>query len=178
MLMKIMVWFNTESNILIFMVSHFLCLGELFTLLCLSIADDDLYINDDASSQFSLNSFNSSNINYCSGHEDDCDSSLDGLEELIHPYAMPQKSTRFCPAETLSTANYHQHCRSNKETHRACDIIHHKPRLSRIQSFVDLRSQLLHRSLVEEINKRRLFKTVGSVENIGFQEIQGSMFKS
>jgi len=32
-----------------------------------------------------------------------------------------------------------------------------------------MRSQLLHRSLVEEVNKRRLFKTVGAVENIGFQ---------
>ncbi|KAJ8649776.1 hypothetical protein MRB53_002799 [Persea americana] len=34
---------------------------------------------------------------------------------------------------------------------------------------VDVRSQLLHRSLVEEVNKRRLFRTVGDVESIGFQ---------
>lgn len=34
---------------------------------------------------------------------------------------------------------------------------------------IDIRSQLLHRSLVEEVNKRRLFKTVGAVESIGFQ---------
>lgn len=34
---------------------------------------------------------------------------------------------------------------------------------------VDVRSQLLHRSLVEEVNKIRLFNTVGAVENIGFQ---------
>ena len=42
-------------------------------------------------------------------------------------------------------------------------------RLTRNRSLIDIRSQLLHRSLVEEVNKRRLFKTVGAVENIGFQ---------
>lgn len=35
---------------------------------------------------------------------------------------------------------------------------------------VDVRSQLLHQSLVQEVNKRRLFKTVGAVENIGYHE--------
>ncbi|KAF3447976.1 hypothetical protein FNV43_RR08683 [Rhamnella rubrinervis] len=141
------------------------------------LQDDDLSINDDSSSQCSFNSFNYSNINYCSGHEDDDDTTLNELGEL-HPIATPQKSTRFCPAETLGTANHYKHCRSNKETHRACGLKYYKPRLSRIQSFMDLRSQLLHRLLVEEIHKRRLFKTVWSIENIGFQEIQGNMFKS
>lgn len=42
-------------------------------------------------------------------------------------------------------------------------------RLSRNRSLVDVRSQSLHRSLVEELHKRRLFKTVGAVESIGFQ---------
>ncbi|PKA60279.1 putative serine/threonine-protein kinase WNK5 [Apostasia shenzhenica] len=41
-------------------------------------------------------------------------------------------------------------------------------RLMRNRSMVDMRSQLLHKTLVEEVNKR-LFKTVGAVENIGFQ---------
>lgn len=43
-------------------------------------------------------------------------------------------------------------------------------RMTRVGSLVDVRSQLLHRTLVEEINKRRLFNTVGAVENIGFHE--------
>lgn len=43
-------------------------------------------------------------------------------------------------------------------------------RLTRNKSLVDMRSQLLHKSLVEEVHKRRLFKTVGAVENIGFQQ--------
>lgn len=42
-------------------------------------------------------------------------------------------------------------------------------KLTRNRSLVDIRSQLLHRSLVEEVSKRRLFKTVGAVEDIGFQ---------
>lgn len=42
-------------------------------------------------------------------------------------------------------------------------------RLNRNTSLVDIRSQLLHRSLVEEVYKRRLFNTIGAVENIGFQ---------
>lgn len=38
-------------------------------------------------------------------------------------------------------------------------------------SMVDMRSQLLHRTLVEEVNKLRLFNTVGAVENIGFHQL-------
>lgn len=48
-------------------------------------------------------------------------------------------------------------------------VVVNNGRLTRNRSLVDVRSQLLHRSLVEEVNKRRLFKTVGAVENIGFQ---------
>ncbi|XP_074582243.1 putative serine/threonine-protein kinase WNK5 isoform X2 [Curcuma longa] len=40
--------------------------------------------------------------------------------------------------------------------------------LTRNRSMVDMRSQLLHRNLVEHL-KKRLFKTVGAVEQIGFQ---------
>lgn len=40
--------------------------------------------------------------------------------------------------------------------------------LLRNRSMVDIRSHLLHKNLVEDL-KKRLFKTVGAVENIGFQ---------
>jgi WNK lysine deficient protein kinase len=46
-------------------------------------------------------------------------------------------------------------------------------RLPRNRSMVDVRSQLLHRTLVEELNKRMFFNTVGAVENIGFRRIPG-----
>ncbi|KAK8936124.1 putative serine/threonine-protein kinase WNK5 [Platanthera zijinensis] len=41
-------------------------------------------------------------------------------------------------------------------------------RLLRNRSMVDIRSHLLNKNLVEDL-KKRLFKTVGAVENIGFQ---------
>ena len=41
--------------------------------------------------------------------------------------------------------------------------------LTRNRSLIDVHSQRLHRSLLEEVHKKRLSKTVGSVENIGFQ---------
>ncbi|WOL06357.1 hypothetical protein Cni_G15089 [Canna indica] len=50
----------------------------------------------------------------------------------------------------------------------ATDHHRHHRRLTRNQSMMDLRSQLLHKALVEELNKR-MFKTIGAVENIGFQ---------
>lgn len=43
---------------------------------------------------------------------------------------------------------------------------------------VDLRSQLLHKSVMDEINRRWMFKTVGAVENIGFQELCESSNKN
>ncbi|KAF8706365.1 hypothetical protein HU200_030627 [Digitaria exilis] len=39
----------------------------------------------------------------------------------------------------------------------------------RNRSMVDMRSQLLHRTLVDELNRRLFFNTVGAVENIGFR---------
>ncbi|KAL6653330.1 hypothetical protein ACP70R_008908 [Stipagrostis hirtigluma subsp. patula] len=39
----------------------------------------------------------------------------------------------------------------------------------RNRSMVDMRSQLLHRTLVEELNRRLFFNTVAAVENIGFR---------
>ncbi|CAO2840081.1 unnamed protein product [Amaranthus hypochondriacus] len=52
--------------------------------------------------------------------------------------------------------------------------------LTRNRSLIDVHSQRLHRSLLEEVHKKRLSKTVGSVENIGFQnpyEISNSQGK-
>ena len=42
--------------------------------------------------------------------------------------------------------------------------------MSRNRSMVDMRSQLLHRTLVEELNKRLFFNTVGAVHDIGFRD--------
>lgn len=141
------------------------------TSLCLSlhlvwyfVNAGDLFINDDASSQSSFSSCNYSNINYFSGTEDD-------HHDLISCFGKSHKS-RFCPSESRA-ANCYKHCNSQLHHQRPHELnhplCHHQRKLPRIQSLIDVRSQLLHRSLVEEINKRRLFKTVGAVENIGFQ---------
>lgn len=75
--------------------------------------------------------------------------------------------TRFSPNEDPITVS---HCKilagPQTPTGKSNRMIDNR-RLSRNKSLIDTRSQLLHRSLVEEINKRR-FKTVGAVENIGF----------
>lgn len=131
------------------------------------LQQEDLLGNDDASSNGSVSSFKYSSWDYHSGNEDDSEFSHRAGEPLCIARAT-QKSTRFCPEAAMNNdhcnsedVNSRKACRSNSNNHR---------KLSRIRSLVDVRSQLLHRSLVEEIHKRRLFKTVGAVENIGFHE--------
>jgi WNK lysine deficient protein kinase len=110
--------------------------------------------NDESSSECS---YKYSTMSYT---EEDSISSLRGTNS--HKY-----TTRFCP-ETFSMTRTNQ----SKPSHvlspnswRDCDYTK-----LRVQSLMDVRSQLLHRSLVEEINKKRLFRTIGAMENIGFQD--------
>lgn len=87
-----------------------------------------------------------------------------------HHIARAHNSTRFCPEE-----NSYRHSKDLVESQGASSskmkraTLADSRRLTRNRSLVDVRSQLLHRSLVEEVHKRRLFKTVGAVEHIGFQ---------
>lgn len=102
---------------------------------------------DDTSSQSSTHSEKYSNWAYYSADEHEHIVSPKGLrqmgdEGMISP-------SRFYPGKISATDQ--------------------TPRLTRNRSLVDTRSQLLHRSLVDEVNRRRLFKTVDSVENIGFR---------
>ncbi|OMO94031.1 hypothetical protein COLO4_16551 [Corchorus olitorius] len=124
--------------------------------------DEDEFINDDASSNCSMNSFRYSSLNYV----DDLDSSLQQAE---HPcISKTLKSTRFCPSESARAHLYRQF---NPKVDSWRFPHSNDPRkLTKIRSLVDIRSQLLHRSVMAEINKRRLFKTIGAVENIGYQE--------
>ncbi|KAJ9185477.1 hypothetical protein P3X46_005112 [Hevea brasiliensis] len=118
------------------------------------------FMNDDASSQ---SSFDYSTFNYGSGNEDDIENRGEP-----HCFTRTHKSTRFCPADSLCAKQFRQ---SNWHLDSwECSSSNPQRKLSRIRSLVDVRSQLLHRSLLEEIHKRRLFKTVGDVENIGFQK--------
>lgn len=133
----------------------------------------DEYLDDDTSSQSSLRSEKYSNMNYNFGGEYDHDLSP---RRQCDPFMKSHKSSRFCPEENRGGHSPRSKCCNQCSSphsphgqghvgHRAID----NRCLTRNRSMVDVRSQMLHRSLVEEVNKRRLFKTVGAVENIGFQ---------
>jgi len=134
----------------------------------------DEFPEDDTSSQSSLQSGKYSNMNYNSNsdHEHDLSPRRQDFDSIIKSH----KSSRFCPEENKIAHSTLSKCCSQfsspqsshvpgRSGHKAVD----NRRLTRIRSMVDVRSQLLHRSLVEEVNKRRLFRTVGDVESIGFQ---------
>ncbi|CAN6373855.1 unnamed protein product [Urochloa humidicola] len=98
------------------------------------------------------------------------------------------KNTRFGPGESSSRspgrANTAQQSSSSslaRQLQRQCSMSPQhggRPRrreadgrrMTRNRSMVDMRSQLLHRTLVEELNRRLFFNTVGAVENIGFRD--------
>ncbi|XP_060202607.1 probable serine/threonine-protein kinase WNK5 isoform X1 [Lycium barbarum] len=119
---------------------------------------DELKLYDDSSSQCSMNSYGSyNNLNFHSLHEDDADYMSSKKVESQCTQKTSKCSTRFCPETSMS---------KNQNT----KLVNQRPKLTKVRSLVDIRSELLHRSLVEEINKRRLFKTVGAVENIGYHD--------
>ncbi|KAL8258826.1 hypothetical protein R6Q59_026779 [Mikania micrantha] len=123
------------------------------------------HVYDDTSSQGSVVSGTYSNLSYISPedhHE---------KHDLLSPKTRAHNFTRFGHGEQAS---------KNQENHSNITVDFHKastskantgagPRLTRNRSLVDMRSQLLHKSLVEEVSKRRLSKTVGTVEDVGFQ---------
>lgn len=73
------------------------------------------------------------------------------------------KSSRFCPGESKGT-NKPQQLDSQKPSN-----MNHKQKPTRIRSLMDVRGRSLRR-LLTEICKTRMFRTVGSVEGIGYQE--------
>ncbi|CAF1767904.1 unnamed protein product [Brassica napus] len=112
--------------------------------------------DDETYSQSSSNSGSYSNLNYIS------------VDEHIssQPTAMNRTHnvTRFCPEESYhlhsGQASIYAASSSSSNSRLASD----NRVLTRNRSLVDV-----HRSLVEEARKRRLIKTVGDVENVGFQ---------
>uniref|UniRef100_A0A2N9HLE2 non-specific serine/threonine protein kinase n=1 Tax=Fagus sylvatica TaxID=28930 RepID=A0A2N9HLE2_FAGSY len=129
---------------------------------------EDLFINDDASSQSSLNSFKYSNLSYYSGNEDDYDLCISRGGEPVCNAKAPTY-TRFCPTDKMRANHYNQYSELQLGSRRNYGS-NLPQKLTRNRSLVDARSQLLHRAVMDEINKRRVFKTVAAVENIGFQE--------
>ncbi|XP_017982763.1 PREDICTED: probable serine/threonine-protein kinase WNK4 [Theobroma cacao] len=133
---------------------------------------DDLL--DETSSQSSSHSGTYNNMSYFSGDDHKPDTSLTTKSKHVSPRI--RNSTRFCNEESSRSGqsiarncyNQYKALESHASSPKHRGVMDHR-KLTRNRSLVDIRSQLLHRSLVEEVSKRRLFKTVGAVEDIGFQ---------
>lgn len=133
---------------------------------------DDIFHDDDEDDTSSMHSGKYSSINYCSGNERETEPhssfpnknhkatrfSPDTCHVPDHPASLSAKLQRQCSVVPFESSS--RTCRAKRPVDNA--------QLLRNRSFVDLRSHLLHRTLVEELSRRQ-FKTVGAVENIGFQ---------
>ncbi|KAG6500153.1 hypothetical protein ZIOFF_039992 [Zingiber officinale] len=120
------------------------------------LAGDCSFLDDDDDDMSSVHPINYSAINYT-------DQELCASFDQGDPNGL--NSARFCIGEGFGC------CYSGGGEKSAAGDAHqrhHHRRLLRNQSMLDLRSQLLHRALVEELNKRT-FKTICAVENIGCQ---------
>ncbi|XP_057804729.1 probable serine/threonine-protein kinase WNK5 [Salvia miltiorrhiza] len=105
---------------------------------------------DDTSSVSSSCSDKYNNLKYFSANDDEC---------LIISRSN-QKCTRFGPeGSTINGLNMYD-----------CSSRPPQRMMPRTASLVDIRSQLLHRTLVEEVNKRRMFNTVGALDHIGYKQ--------
>lgn len=131
-----------------------------------------LFSDDDDMS--STHSGKYSALNYTSGNEQESEMSS-------HHSESNHNATKFClderHREDTSLANQlEKKCnvsspepsRKSRSRTKGVERPAENRRLSRNLSMVDMRSQLLHRNLVDQL-KKRLFKTVGAVEHIGFQ---------
>ncbi|KAI4356136.1 hypothetical protein L6164_000183 [Bauhinia variegata] len=129
---------------------------------------DEPFMNDDASSSSSMNY---GNFNYSdSGCEDGYDQ-IGAAEQIC----CTQKATRFCPQRQEIEANLGKKFSMLRMNSCPCGgSVAGCQRLRRMRSYVDVRRQQLQRSLMEEIHKIRMFKTVGAIENIGFQHPNGN----
>ncbi|XP_022978130.1 probable serine/threonine-protein kinase WNK5 [Cucurbita maxima] len=117
--------------------------------------------DDDTSS-----SFNYSEISFCSSNEDEYGREPQCISTTKNP-------TRFCP--TMKIDAHHLRYKDTKvmvdrEAFERGSRSDNSTRLTRVKSMVNLRSEALHRSLVEMLLKKRLFNTVDAMENIGYQK--------
>ncbi|GAB2272092.1 Probable serine/threonine-protein kinase wnk5 [Dionaea muscipula] len=131
----------------------------------------DSSVNDDGCSQSSSSSsYNYSDFSFLSGKDDGSDSGSAAVEGNQY-----HGCTRFCtPDENLKMITSYDHSHNMVLLDPVIRGGHHRrTKMSRIRSFLDVRSQLLQRALMQTLRKERSIRTVGAVENIGF-EVPGS----
>lgn len=117
--------------------------------------------SEDASSERSYSSCTYSDLDQSLGKTDGYESSPEGVTtpDLKQGYI-----TRLSPPEN-SISDYDGKCNGSKAK-SSCGL----RKLSKVRSFMDIRTQLLQRSLLQALTKRRGAKTIGAVENIGFRD--------
>lgn len=137
-----------------------------------SLLADDPFMNDDASSQASMNSFKCSSFQFCDpGHEDEHATPTDGPERKkctpLLSYRIEEPEPNFTKPFNYYPPRMNSSCGCTRfGSSHAC------PRLTRIRSCPHERrsqQQLLQRSMMlEEMYKykRRFFNNVGAVENL------------
>lgn len=119
---------------------------------------------EDASSEISYGSFAYSDLEQCFGNNGGYDSSPEGgpgnpdLKTDRH-------NTTLCPQENQIFTKWNGLVDPLNGKSSSC-----LRKLSKVRSFMDIRTQLLHQALLQGLNKRRGAKTVGAVENIGFHD--------
>ena len=122
---------------------------------------------EDASSEVSYGSFAYSDLEQCFGNNGGYDSSPEGGPGNPD-FRTERHNTTLCPREN-------QISESSVKWNGLVDPLKGKSssglrKLSKVRSFMDIRTQLLQRALLQGLNKRRGAKTVGAVENIGFHD--------
>lgn len=112
-------------------------------------------------------SSNYSDFEYSSGKEDGYNSSPEAGRHTI-TNVRTRGSTRFSDPRENSTSKGTNKSNDNTSDPSKGKRSGSRKKLSKIRSFVDVRRQLLHRAVMQALNKQRSSKTVGSMENLGF----------
>ncbi|KAK9734242.1 hypothetical protein RND81_04G125700 [Saponaria officinalis] len=98
--------------------------------------------------------------------------SIDGYSDIEYSTQQTELKTgggsRFCP-KINPTTKCNEKRTGFSETVKGIGSTSHK-KFGKIRTFMDIRTQLLQRALMQAVNKRRSAKTVGAVENIGFHD--------
>ncbi|XP_074311884.1 putative serine/threonine-protein kinase WNK5 [Silene latifolia] len=125
---------------------------------------------DDPTSLYNFHSLHQGHLPNNEGSVSESSSSINGYSDI--DYSLPQNElksegcSRFCPQ--INTPFKRNEKRSGFSV-KGLGWAGHK-KLSKIRTFMDIRTQLLQRALMQAMNKRRSAKTVGAVENIGFHD--------
>lgn len=129
------------------------------------LADDDMFMNGDASSQSSMNSYKCSNFQYC--HSVNEHTIVDGNKHNNKTSTRPHRAE-------LDEANISK-LQLGYSTKDSCNFrcgasSHGCSGQTKVRSYVDdRRSQQVQRSMILEMYKNRNSNTIGGVEGIGFQ---------